>query len=1396
MHNKLSSPAWVLRSGLDATWQKIYAKPLRQCEKDYKKWSVASTQLETVNPSYFELVQLLLFLKHELSEHFKVVERLRTRQTEFNYNYLHAASAVERAEHMAAVAKFLGYPSRIIRKTVSNKLQWFDDAAISERFEKQISEQEKYIVFLLERLCDGTRLMLDHVEDDDELAHYWGIVALPTGLIPSLSYQPQASIRIAACKGLRRILQQLPATIKRPLPTDITQYVYRVCLDSDVHIWMRAEMMALIAVTRPTQYLEIFHRVLSTEPKADVFLKGRMVETLLRFLPAKLSLAAALKGVHHESSDYVRQRFAECSKYLPADVVLRLGPRLMPLESSAQVKAQFLLVLLHYDWTPTQLNRLVADLVTLLKNHSDVFLIRTAFHVLPQFFCQFGSDAGCAQDSFEAVDEQLTWFNNHHQDTRVRRWAAECREAIFFYTSSAQISGQDQQRLQLLPLEETMTLRLPDNKTDESWLRQLSFIGSKRFGFNVRLRGSKAKVWSGFRFHTRLWRIIHEWRTPATDKRQNHNHVKGRVFYGLHQFNSRIVAEQSITKVPGEPVYISQEAGERAYLPLVDQLISCLDQGWPTQPLQIFSSEGITEVLPPSSFLARLKARWHVQWQFAKLSRLRNWQEGDSFDATAYLKKVSQLGFKVKVRGYADSKGKPYPVDPRVQRFFPTLALPITLPSLSDAYNYFYSVYQNTISQLLAFTTVFLGGFLANHIRQLVDLRRHRKKIPLVIGGWGTRGKSGTERLKAAVLNELGLSVLSKTTGCEAMFLYGNANRPMKEMFLFRPYDKATIWEQVFLTKFGGRLGVDVFLWECMGLTPRYIEILQSQWMRDDISTITNCYPDHEDIQGPAGIEIPIVMQKFISKNGDVFTSEESMLPVLQDAAYRKNASLTAVTWLQSGLITDDVLERFPYAEHPNNIALVSAMSERLGVRHDVAVKAMADRVIADLGVLKIYPKAAVQGRLLEFVNGMSANERLGALGNWERTGFDAHHLSDDPEIWTSIVVNNRADRVARSQVFAGMLVSDIHADRYYFIGDNLDGLQTYIQEAWDRFVEQFTDSQHGDELEKKLTTLCQRFRIATEQQPIKNRIAAALTKLKVPQQLVSDGVDKLVECQSEEQVRDCFNGLKQALDADTVRVSLVDSIADMAVQMQLEYVHWQSLKQAGSLNSSGSVAEVLDWIYSCFKQRWVVIENYYSTGNQTIQTLVDHSPPGLTTRVIGVQNIKGTGLDFVYRWQAWDKVYSQAVVLRESRSVTDVQAAARALATWQEYGVLDAEFMAETIAIARDRQVCQQESIQADLTIIEQQLNRQLKKADKAVNEGTIDSGWRYKTLSVLEDFLDSGDAIKRRKRAQAIYRAILDNVISMERATVELAELNKAQKGGWLIRLIKRRLADKDAS
>jgi len=190
--------------------------------------------------------------------------------------------------------------------------------------------------------------------------------------------------------------------------------------------------------------------------------------------------------------------------------------------------------------------------------------------------------------------------------------------------------------------------------------------------------------------------------------------------------------------------------------------------------------------------------------------------------------------------------------------FLPGAVLPLSFTANWDRFqDYFTSLYQNSLPELAVFTAAFAALFFGLHLFFNADSNTGASASRW---WWAVGERVGSPAPNASrrrCFNAVGLGVVSKTTGCEAMFLQAYPFGQMKEMFLFRPYDKATIWEQINVVRLAGRLNTDVMLWECMGLTPAYVRILQRSWMRDQFSTITNTYPDHEDLQGPAGINIP-----------------------------------------------------------------------------------------------------------------------------------------------------------------------------------------------------------------------------------------------------------------------------------------------------------------------------------------------------------------------------------------------------------------------------------------------------------------------------------------------------------------------------------------------------------
>jgi poly-gamma-glutamate synthase PgsB/CapB len=699
--------------------------------------------------------------------------------------------------------------------------------------------------------------------------------------------------------------------------------------------------------------------------------------------------------------------------------------------------------------------------------------------------------------------------------------------------------------------------------------------------------------------------------------------------------------------------------------------------------------------------------------------------------------------------------------------------------------DYFFSVYQNSLFDLAMFVAALGGLFFGRHVVVNTQIRRARRRLPLVIGGWGTRGKSGTERLKAALMNALGFGVLSKTTGCEAMFLHADPYGALHEMFLYRPYDKATIWEQANVLRLGDRLNTEVFLWECMGLTPAYVYTLQRQWMRDDLATITNTYPDHEDVQGPAGYNIPEVMTNFIPQHATLLTSEEQMLPILRDAAARLGTRLQTVGWLEAGLLTPDVLARFPYEEHPYNIALVLALAGELGVERDYALKEMADRVVMDIGVLKKYPQAWVNGRRLEFINGMSANERFGCLANWTRMGFDRQDRAQEPGVWITTVVNNRADRIPRSRVFASILVNDVSADRHFLIGTNLDGLHGYIQEAWALYISGLSlwpATANAEPAQDIVERQARWQRIPTEERHLHQRLTALLQGI---------GITAIPEPPP------AFWREPAALRDYLTAAGAAEYGEDLATHLIEEgqcYQDYRALAErvaaADSTQRPALDAAFHDQLWRWFVRKLVVIRDPHASGEQTIARIVRETPPGLLNRIMGMQNIKGPGLNFVYRWQAWQACHAACERLNDPDPAL-VRQGLRELAGLQEFGQLSERLARETVAAIRRRPIAQSEHFQAELALIESRLD-QAAGAIKAQLQTSVSRPDKLaRLLGAVEAFLDAGDAVRRRKLADQIYRDLTTEHISHQRAALELQALTQRQKGGWLEKRVRGWLA-----
>ncbi|HOW61070.1 MAG TPA: hypothetical protein PLJ20_00685 [Candidatus Contendobacter sp.] len=1366
------------------------------------------------------LYRLQVFLRYELDRRQTLIHRLRAEYADYNHRYLGAVTHEERQHHILAFARTLGASRRQLAGDRQAFQRWLGHDTLVERYQRRHAAADRQLAFVLGRLGVLSARLLQQAGPRQDYATLWPRLELEAVLLPLLAYDGDSRVRVATFHALATALRALPDSGgESPVSDGAFRYIYGSALDHRQAVWIQVEALALLPHLDPASLATALTARLG-QPGAgdDLFVRRRAALLLGEYLGRWPELTALLPTVLQDPSPYVRQGLAEVLPVMPTAEALSTWRTLILTDPAPQVRAAALLHIIPLLTKPASLEPLREGLATVLRQEQDPWVTRVALRGVWQAHQRLlAEDREPEADRWAArLLPEVAWLHSHAAELAVRRWAAQTREHLW-----AAANPQRRRWLQTLAQE---AAAIPAGRRrrlsqalatveDTTLGRLLALLAQGDHGCTLARGWWGAWLTRGQVLRFRAWRWLHELRHPATDKRQAFQHTVGRVYYGNLHAPSDILAELAETKVPGEPLYVQTEDGWRPWLPLVDELLSCLDQ-W-NRRLHRYTSEGVTEIVAPPALWRRLWARLLLTARFADYARLRNWQEGAQAGPSAYLAALTRLGFAVRFVPYPAAGEFLETVDPLVQRFFPeSVPSAATLPTgvqepvaaprftnsgralalwplddwsgLSERFrDYFFSVYQNSLFDLAVFLAALGGLFFGRHVVINTLIRRARQRLPLVIGGWGTRGKSGTERLKAALMNALGFGVLSKTTGCEAMFLHADPYGALHEMFLYRPYDKATIWEQANVLRLGDRLHTEVFLWECMGLTPAYVYTLQRQWMRDDLATITNTYPDHEDVQGPAGYNIPEVMTNFIPHRATLLTSEEQMLPILRDAAARLGTRLRTVGWLEAGLLTPDVLARFPYEEHPYNIALVLALAEELGVERDYALKEMADRVVMDIGVLKKYPPSRVNGRLLEFINGMSANERFGCLANWTRMGFDQQDRDQDPGVWITTVVNNRADRIPRSQVFASILVNDVSTDRHFLIGTNLDGLHGYVREAWQLYIRSLSlwpATASAESAQDILKRQARWQRIPTEERHLHERLTALLRGI---------GITAIPEPPP------VFWRDPAALRAYLTAVGVVAQGEDIATHLIEEgqcYEDYRALAEqvaaADPTRRPALETAFHDQLWRWFARKLVVIRDPHASGEQIIARIAQETPPGLFNRIMGMQNIKGPGLNFVYRWQAWQACYAACERLNDPDPAL-AQQGLRELAGLQEFGQLSEQRLRETLTAVRHRPIAQSEHFQAELALIESRLNQAVAVIKTQLQPSVSRPNRLARLLGEVEAFLDAGDAVKRRKQADQIYRDLTTERISHQRAALELQALTQRQKGGWLEKRVRSWLA-----
>jgi len=1348
----------------------------------------------------------------------------------------HYAEARDDAQRRRVLVEYLAEHVRDPaqrREDIAALRRWFGPDTVRERHHRDVLAGAVLIELGLLYLAGAVPAVAsdDTPDRDDALARLREARLgdfCATRLVGARRWQ----VRWAAGQAAIAVAEHLP--YQRPIAEaggpDPHELVRGVARHRDEHPWVQAAAIEAVVVTQPEAGRKLLAaRLLHPGGELDHFVRKLALGVAARRLaPEHHAALLADLVVARDPSEHVRLGLADAVTALAWE---RARPLLAHLagDPSPKVRARVAIAAARVAAATPAATRAAAELVLALTRDSHPLTLQIACEELAALASALAPVAPALLTELAPawLDAVARLIADDTTPPRVVEIAAAAAERIDRERDPARRELTHELSLALAGIPPggrgQLDLAAVPAARDERLLgRVLADLSRDDWGVSASARRGRLLLWRGDRLRRRAWRLVHELRHPLPNKRQAWVHTVGREARGDLRAHPGALDEATATAVPGERVTVDSEGSWARHLPLVDDVLD-LPVLRP-RPLRVVSSLGTTTLAPPPGLARRLRNRLLVTWRYRALAglRLSSLSAYRDRNRRRYVEELERYGIDVSFEPHAAAS-------PTALQLFAIGPFAAASQWLSENRTYFLSPTQNSQTALVAFGGALAGLFFLRgwHKRRLID--RARGSIPLTIGGWGTRGKSGTERLKAGLLDGLGYEVFVKTTGCEAMFIHSAPLQQPTEIFIYRPYDKSTIWEQMAMLLLGSRLGTEAFLWECMALNPKYVHLLQHDWMNDDLVTLTNCYPDHEDIQGPAGADVARVITEFIPTRGTLVTSETSYLPLFRQVCAARGTTMHAVGERDAELIADDVLELFPYREHPRNIALVTRVATELGIDPDLAQLTMAQGVVPDLGVLKAYPTVRVRGRRLTFVSGNSANERTGFINNWRRMQLDQLDVEHEPARLVVTLVNNRADRIARSEVFARIVVRDAAADRHVLIGTNLKGLRGFLDRAVDDYLRELSLIEPAELVAGEVPAVI----AARVQQALGNlrlpaptaeallrrlavwaaavdhalddaarpRLTALLAARLAPE--ANPPVDLAVARRAVAADRELQQALRAALvpcaapaDDDTpetiepaTAAEVLDHLAAELARLQVRAALEARLRALFARPDEAArrafLAEFAAAYRALFLAQVHVVEDAGATGDQILDRCARLCPPGTDVTLVGTQNIKGTGLDVVYRALAIDRV---ARALRDQQSPREDRrlAALLDLESFEDHGLVDAGLARALLARPSPHR------LSADET------------ATRARIAAKVDAIWRQRKAALVdqrgaglvdrvaawgEGVLDWVDSIHRTHTSRRILSDLVHHRISHARAALEQRRLVTRTKGGWLLKRLRGR-------
>ncbi len=619
--------------------------------------------VDAAKPDASRVVELLVTTTESATQELAL---LRQSYVDFASSYQSSEGGAECDEIILEFAKCLGSEGVALREDRKALRRYFDYDAVVERFSRREQIAEQRIGFLIERVGSIASAVMRGALPVESLPLFqrFEIESLAT---PLLAHVGDERVRVEAFRCLSRCLTTLPAGQEiGAVAAQLVQFVNRAALDPGQNIWIQSEALALVLHTSPSIFARTVRKRLSDPREGDdLFVRRRAVRMIASRLRDQPELNECIELIVADPSPYVRQELPGClARSLPEKSLDVIGS-LVRNDPAGPVRASALLALPLLAEAGEEIMSLRILLEEVFSYERDDYVIRVGLRVADELqkTVLLAGDLELAAGWYRALRPALERLHCQANSFVVRRAAARTRERLWSRADAdrrAVLEGLEAIRDATRPHDRTRRSCEKLRAVSRETLGRLMAVAAEHdFGLFAETRSRRFRITRGHRFGFRLWRLLHELRNPATDKRQAHRHIIGRVFRGDLHAPSAILAELSETTVPGEPLYIEEEDGWRPYLPLVDEVISSLDEGFKARTLEIYSAEGVTEVISPDALFARLRARMRLCRRFQHYARLRNWRVDRGGRPSSYVEALRELGIEVRYRPHDEQAGSP-----------------------------------------------------------------------------------------------------------------------------------------------------------------------------------------------------------------------------------------------------------------------------------------------------------------------------------------------------------------------------------------------------------------------------------------------------------------------------------------------------------------------------------------------------------------------------------------------------------------------------------------------------------------------------------------------------------------------------------------------------------------